>query len=79
MTFAPPRHNKYGVMYMKDELRTGTGSQKRDEYDIDIQSCSNMDCTGLIPALPQSDAEVEHYNQLYKFMPGHVDDPAVRD
>lgn len=38
--------------------------------DVDIQSCSATDCTGLIPALPQTDAEVEHYNQMYHFMPG---------
>lgn len=45
-----------------------------DEFDIDIQSCSTMDCTGLIPSLPQSDAEVEHYNQLYKFLPDPLSD-----
>lgn len=42
---------------------------EHDEYDIDIQSCSAMDCTGLIPSLPQSDAEVDHYNELYPFLP----------
>ena len=40
-----------------------------------IQSCSAMDCTGLIPSLPQSFAEVEHYNDLYQFLPEHVSDP----
>ena len=43
---------------------------KYDPMDVDIQSCSATDCTGLIPALPQTDAEVEHYNQMYHFMPG---------
>ncbi|MFR8165189.1 MAG: hypothetical protein ACLU8D_03430 [Enterocloster sp.] len=42
---------------------------------MDIQSCSAMDCTGLIPSLPQSFAEVEHYNDLYQFLPEHVSDP----
>ena len=42
---------------------------------IPIQSCSAMDCTGLIPSLPQSFAEVEHYNDLYQFLPEHVSDP----
>ena len=41
---------------------------KKDDFDIDIQSCSAMDCTGLIPALPQSDAELEAYNQMYRFI-----------
>ena len=43
-----------------------------DTFDIDVQSCSAMDCTGLIPSLPQTDAEVEHYNQIYKFLPEHL-------
>ena len=45
-------------------------SAKSDPMDVDIQSCSATDCTGLIPALPQTDAEVERYNQMYHFMPG---------
>ena len=24
-----------------------------DDFDVDIQACSTMDCTGLIPALPK--------------------------
>ena len=47
----------------------------KNNYDIDIQACSSMDCTGLIPSLPQSFAEVEHYNDLYQFLPEHVSDP----
>ena len=31
--------------------------------------------THLIPSLPQSFAEVEHYNDLYQFLPEHVSDP----
>ena len=44
-------------------------NMKKDDFDIDIQYCSAMDCTGLIPALPQSDAELEAYNQMYRFIP----------
>lgn len=39
------------------------------DWDIDIQSCSATDCTGLIPALPSSDAELAHYNDLYHYLP----------
>ncbi len=60
---------------MKHEARNSTASDQ--DFDIDIQSCSAMDCTGLIPAAPVSDAEVEHYNQLYKFLPEHVNDPEI--
>lgn len=42
--------------------------QKKDPFDIDIQACSAMDCTGLIPSLPQSEAEQEHYEELYPFL-----------
>lgn len=54
---------------MKYETRSGTASDQ--DFDIDIQACSAMDCTGLIPAAPISDAEIESYNQLYKFLPEH--------
>lgn len=30
---------------------------------------SAMDCTGLIPSAPQSEAELEAYEELYPFMP----------
>ena len=33
--------------------------------DSDIQACSATDCTGLIPSLPQDEAEVEAYEDLY--------------
>ena len=37
----------------------------KNNYDIDIQACSSMDCTGLIPSLPQDEAECEAYDALY--------------
>ena len=54
------------------DQKPGKKAENKDEYDVDIQSCSAMDCTGLIPSLPQSFAEVEHYNDLYQFLPEHV-------
>lgn len=38
-----------------------------DPYEIDIQACSTMDCTGLIPALPHSEEELESYRDLYPY------------
>ena len=38
------------------------------DWDIDIQACSATDCTGLIPALPETDAEFEHYQDLYHYL-----------
>ena len=45
------------------------GSEK-DPWDIVIQACSATDCTGLIPSLPQSEAELHHYEELYRFTAG---------
>ena len=42
-------------------------------WEIDIQSCSATDCTGLIPALPETDAEFEHYQDLYHYLPDTPD------
>ena len=41
--------------------------------DSDIQACSATDCTGLIPALPETDAELEHYQELYHYLPDSPD------
>lgn len=37
--------------------------------DFDIHSCSSTDCTGLIPSLPQSEEELENYEELYPYLP----------
>lgn len=40
-----------------------------DSYDYLSNAASANDCTGLIPASPASEAELESYNELYKFEP----------
>lgn len=40
----------------------------QDPYDIDIQACSTMDCTGLIPTPPRTEAEQESYEELYPYI-----------
>ena len=39
-----------------------------DDFDVDIQACSTMDCTGLIPALSETEAEKEAYEDLYPYI-----------
>lgn len=39
-----------------------------DDTEINIQACSTTDCTGLIPSLPQSEAELESYEDLYPYL-----------
>lgn len=42
--------------------------KEKDDFDVDIQACSIMDCTGLIPSLPQDEAEKEAYEDLYPYV-----------
>jgi hypothetical protein len=37
------------------------------EHDFSKSICSSMDCTGLIPALPSLEAELEAYEEMYQF------------
>lgn len=81
MIFPGPRKLINGVITMEPISEAGNRIKKDCGYhidDIDIQSCSAMDCTGLIPSLPVSDAEIEHYNQLYRFIPEETGSPETR-
>lgn len=40
-------------------------------HALDIKASSACDCTGLIPSLPQSEAELESYEELYPY-PGSI-------
>lgn len=40
-----------------------------DSYDYLANAASTWDCTGLIPTLPTSDAELESYEELYHYQP----------
>lgn len=40
-----------------------------DSYDYLANSASSTDCTGLIPAAPISEAELESYNETYHYIP----------
>ncbi len=36
--------------------------------ELDVQACSATDCTGLIPAAPATEAELESYDELYPYL-----------
>lgn len=40
-----------------------------DNYDYLTKAASSGDCTGLIPSLPQSKAELDSYSELYQYLP----------
>ena len=42
----------------------------QDDY---MQASSLTDCTGLIPSDPDSEEQVENYNELYRFLPPEND------
>ena len=43
-----------------------------DSYDYLANAASTQDCTGLIPAIPESDEELEAYKDIYNFEPPKV-------
>ena len=42
-----------------------------DDDTIEMKAGSSMDCTGLIPALPESDDALEAYDEMYRY-PGGI-------
>ena len=46
-----------------------TGQESTLEAGQSCNACSAGDCTGLIPALPGSRAELEAYEELYHYLP----------
>lgn len=40
-----------------------------ENFDYLSKAASASDCTGLIPFLPTSKAEIESYNELYQYLP----------
>ena len=55
-------------------------SEKPEENDGEplMNVSSDRDCTGLIPAIPQSDKEFRSYEDVYDFLPNAVP-PQPRD
>lgn len=43
-----------------------------DSYDYLANAASTQDCTGLIPANPQSDEALEAYKDVYQYEPPKV-------
>ena len=43
--------------------------KKIDDFDYLSNAASARECTGLIPSLPTSEAELESYNDVYQYQP----------
>lgn len=55
-------------------MKKKTNKELIDNYDYLKNAASSMDCTGLIPSLPQTEEELEAYNDIVQYMP-----PAATD
>jgi hypothetical protein len=68
----------------KDEIKKEKRQSltAKNNYDVDIQACSSMDCTGLIPATPGTEEEMEAYEDIYHYLPhantGKKDDTKIK-
>lgn len=49
-----------------------------DNYDYLSNAASSTDCTGLIPSLPVSEAELEAYNDVYQYQPPVIKEKSSR-
>ena len=50
-------------------MKKKSTEQLIDEYDYLANAASAQDCTGLIPSLPQNEAELESYNDVVQYRP----------
>lgn len=60
------RHNQQGK---------NRSSVSLDGYDHFGNTCSATDCTGLIPALPTTEEELDAYEEMYQFCAQKPDAP----
>lgn len=50
-----------------------------DDFDYLSNAASTSDCTGLIPSLPTSEAELESYNDVYQYRPPEIPQNVVKE
>lgn len=50
-------------------MKKKSTKQLIDDFDYLSNAASAMDCTGLIPSLPQNEDELESYNDVVQYMP----------
>ena len=48
-------------------MKKKTNKELIDDYDYLTNAASTMDCTGLIPSLPQSEEELDSYNDIVQY------------
>lgn len=53
----------------KKMLDSKENEKKIDDFDYLSNAASARECTGLIPSIPMSEAELESYNDVYQYQP----------
>ena len=50
--------------------------------DLELNTCSNQDCTGLIPTAVQNEEQADSYEELYPYISGvaphHVQEDSLK-
>ena len=68
------RYGNAGKKTDKEEKKMKEKQKKETEDDgilgNDTMACSAQECTGLIPSLPEKEAEVENYQELFPYLAG---------
>ena len=54
-------------MDKRNTKRNEKNQELIDHYDYLKNAASSTDCTGLIPALPESEDELDAYNDVYQY------------
>ena len=49
-------------------MKKKTNRELIDDYDYLSNAASAMDCTGLIPSLPETQEELDSYENLYHYL-----------
>lgn len=63
---------KHAKEFFQEENLNKENERIIDSYDYLANAASTQDCTGLIPAIPESDEELESYKDIYHFEPPKV-------
>ena len=50
-------------------MKKKTNRELIDDYDYLSNAASATDCTGLIPSLPETQEELDSYENLYHYLP----------
>lgn len=54
---------------MEPKPKQKSNEELIDDFDYLANAASSMDCTGLIPSLPQNEEELKAYDDIVRYRP----------